>query len=643
MNTQDRSPSGLRRWLEQRWPLAPMLRLALDEDIPCGPRVAYVLGSATLFLFLLQAVTGIWQLFYYVPTVDHAYESVLYLRLYVAFGWLVHGLHYWGANAFMVVMTLHAARVFLWGAYKQPRELTWLAGVALLVLGLGMMFSGAILPWDELGYWAGEVGADIAASVPLVGEFLGLLLRGDNTLAQLALSRAYVLHVAILPGLAAALIVVHLVAFRQTGSAGPWDPEKRKRPGRFWPDQVFRDVVMAASLLVVLVALCAYVPAPITGPADPQDSSYVPKPEWTFLFLYQALKVFKGPWEPVGSVGVPLVLVLLLVLLPFLDRSEERAPAKRRGVIACGIILAAAVISLGLAGYLSQPPSGPPAAAPNLPAPAAAAKPAEPPPAASPEAVKAGGQLFDAKGCAACHSVNGKGGELGPDLSGESQRGRARPWLIAHIRDANAHNPNTIMPPYPGLTDKQVSDMVDYLMSLSATTAAAPPKPPPSQEEREPGPAARMIGSPDHGRLLYVQYCQGCHGVDGDNGIDNPGADAGKIPPLRHIARKFISEDPATFARNVDLSIQFGSRPAGPNPAMSMPGFGATASLSQPQIANLEAYILNLNGVDRAQIMNPGVDPPLFLLLTSAAFALAGLIMTGAWLRLRKRNPATRP
>ncbi|MGE5247695.1 MAG: cytochrome b, partial [Verrucomicrobiota bacterium] len=271
-------------WIEERIPIGALLRRALEEEIPGGSRYAYALGSATLFVFVLQAVTGIWQLFYYVPSVDHAYDSLNYLRTEVPFGWLIHNLHYWGANAMIVLIGLHIARVFVFGAYKNPREITWLAGVVLLLVTAGIVFTGAPLPWDEPGYWAAEVGTSIAGTVPVVGNAVKRLLRGGDVMGPLALSRMFVLHVAILPGTLAAFILVHLVAFRMFGSVGPWDEAKRKRTGAFWPDQMCKDAVVAGFLLVLLIALCVYAPPPVAGPADPLDTSFVPKPEWNFLF-----------------------------------------------------------------------------------------------------------------------------------------------------------------------------------------------------------------------------------------------------------------------------------------------------------------------------------------------------------------------
>ena len=151
-------------WINVRWPVSPLLRVLFTEEFPGGPSAFYSFGSSVLFVFILQAVTGICQLFFYVPTVDHAYASLSFFRTQVPFGWLIHNLHYWGATAMVVLVLLHMMRVFLWGAYKNPRELTWLLGVVLFLLTMIMMFTGSPLPWDEKGYWATEVGTSMAGT-----------------------------------------------------------------------------------------------------------------------------------------------------------------------------------------------------------------------------------------------------------------------------------------------------------------------------------------------------------------------------------------------------------------------------------------------------------------------------------------------
>lgn len=647
------------RWLEERIPLSAILRGALEEEIPGGSRYAYTLGSATLFVFGLQMITGVWQLLYYVPSVDHAYDSINYLRTEVPFGWLIHNLHYWGANAMIVLVGLHIARVFTFGAYKAPRELTWLAGVVLLLVTAGIVFTGAPLPWDEPGYWAAEVGTSIAGTVPLVGNMVKGLLRGGDVMGPLALSRMFVLHVAILPAALLIFLAIHLIAFRRFGSVGPWDEAKRAATGAFWPDQAFKDAVVAAAILVLLIALCVFAPPPVAGPADPLDTSYVPKPEWNFLFLYETLKFLPGRLEPLGTVGIPAVGVLILVLLPFLDRNPERNPRRRPLAMAGGAIWVGFVVSFTVIGYLSHPEgvggtSGPP--------------PSGSPAGLSPSA-REGSRLVASLGCHGCHSINGVGGAVGPDLSDESSRGHSRAWLAAQIRDPKSHDPKTIMPSYPTLTDTQVNQIVDYLMSLGAPSgsrssgeafAAEPPAPARSSIPARvptnpsmaatpihgigpisgsgapgpPGPAASVIGSVQHGATLFGLYCASCHGAEGRGGVPNPGSEGGVIPALNPIRQNLFDPDPELFATNVDRVLQHGAIPKGPLPAKSMLVFGTTHSLSQEEIADLEAYILSLNGVDRAQLKHAGIPPRTYFAFVVAAFALAA---AGLWVYRMRR------
>jgi ubiquinol-cytochrome c reductase cytochrome b subunit len=541
----------LQSWLEERWPVKAVVRWSLEEEIAGGPRWPYVLGSCTLFLFVVQVVTGVWQLLYYVPTTDHAYDSVTYLRFGVTFGWLVHGLHCWGANFFIVVLGLHMVRVYVWGAYKNPRELTWITGVALLFTAILLMFTGGLLPWDELGYWAAQVGTSMAGTVPWLGEFFKPLLRAGYTMGQLTLSRFFTFHVMLLPAALAALVVIHLVAFRQQGSVGPWRPEKRLKNGPFWPDQVLMDIAAVSVLLVAMVFLSAYWPAQVSGPADPLDNYYEPKPAWPFLFLYQTLKVFHGPMEAVGTALLPLLIIVMFLLVPFLDRREEHSPAKRPVFMAAGFAFAAGVLVLTYFGYASHP---------GMLNPNEAAAPLIVPPGIMPPAAASSGVT-----------------------------------------------PSGIMP--PGVAPTQVA------------------------EEAAPGPtlAAAWVGNADHGRLLYGAYCAGCHGQDGQNGLPNPGSTAGAVPALKPIRAALVSEDANEFARNVDRFLQHGSATPGPAPVFNMPAFGDNNALTQQELSAIEAYVMSLNGVDRAEITRPGVPPRIFAWGTLAVFAAAWTVIAVRW------------
>lgn len=654
----------LKQWIDDRWPLSQMIHLGLDEDIPGGSSFAYVLGSATLIVFLIQVVTGVWQIFYYVPTVDHAYDSVNYLRTNVPFGWLIHGLHYWSASAMIILILLHLGRVFIWGAYKRPREITWLAGILLLLITMGMSFTGAPLPWDERGYWAAEVGTSIAGSIPLIGDFAKRILLGGSNMGQLTLSRFFILHIALLPGLLLVVLGIHLVAFRKSGSVGPWDEKKRAKTGRFWPDQVLKDAIVGVVVFLILIALVVFFPPPYAGPADAVDTTYLPKPEWNFLFLYEALKFFPGKLEVLGTVGIPTIGVLILVLLPFLDRKPERNPARRPYAIGIGILVAVALVGLTVAGFLSNPEDTQAASA-SAATPSASGK--------LSASAREGQHLFQTLGCTGCHSVNGSGGTAGPDLSNEGTRGRTRDWLMTQISDPKSHDANTIMPAFASLGSQQLNQLADYLLSLgsggtpaASTPAATPQSPaaptatptltetvstlatalpaptqvgqgstgtesPSSNEGGPPGPAADVIGSAQHGSVLFSNDCAMCHGPQGKGGVANPGSDDGEVPSLNPIDPEFANQNPQVFAENIDRIIQHGSTPPGTAPKLVMPAFGDTNSLTQQEISDIEAYVLQLNHVDRAQLENPGIAPKPLLLITTAIFLITGVILTIVW------------
>ncbi|MGD0884681.1 MAG: cytochrome b N-terminal domain-containing protein [Thermodesulfovibrionales bacterium] len=558
-------------WVNERWPLPDVVHLALDEEIIGGARIAYTLGSAVLIVFTLQALSGIVQLFFYVPTTDHAYDSISYLRTKVPFGWLAHCLHYWGAQVMVILVLLHITRVFLWGAYKKPRELTWLAGVTLLLITMGFSFTGSPLHWDQRGFWIGEVSTSVAATVPLVGDFIKHLMRGGEEMGQLTLSRLFVMHTAVLPVTLIALFGIHIIAMRRFGSVGPWDEKRRLQKGLFWPDQTFKDTLVGTTIVVALIALAVFLPPRYTGPADPLDISYIPKPEWNFLFLYESLKYFHGRLEPVGTVGVPTVLILILVLLPFIDRNSERNPLKRPVAVTGALILAGIIVAMSIKGYLS---------------PGFAQPPVSPKPAASQE-----------------RSVP-RGYGMNMPFTGISEASPAPPESAAR----------TSSPP-------------------SAET-----NPQDATDKGLPGQAAIIIGGAERGDPLFQKNCSPCHGPSGRSVLPNPGSAEGKVPSLNPIDRDNYSPDAHVFAEKIDRYIQHGSVPAGSHPVITMPAFGDTNTLTQPEIANIEAYILRLNGVDRGQVIHPGIEPQRFFLLVVVSFGLVALLLAGLWNKRQSRT-----
>jgi quinol-cytochrome oxidoreductase complex cytochrome b subunit len=205
-------------WLDERLGLTDLYKNVLDRPEPKG-NWWNTLGSASLFLFLLQGVTGIFLAVYYTPSPDHAYDSIQYIMNQVAFGWLVRGIHHWGASLMVIVVFVHMIRVFVTASYKYPRELTWLIGVGLLILTLGMGFTGYLLPWNQQAFWATTVGTSIAGSVPFVGDLILKALRGGTDLSALTLSRFFAAHIWILPGLLIGLIAVHVYMIIKHGES----------------------------------------------------------------------------------------------------------------------------------------------------------------------------------------------------------------------------------------------------------------------------------------------------------------------------------------------------------------------------------------------------------------------------------------
>jgi ubiquinol-cytochrome c reductase cytochrome b subunit len=512
-------------WIDERTGLIKTGAEFLHEEIPGGTRFSYTLGSACMFLLTMQIVTGIWQLFYYVPTVDYAYSSLNYLRLQVPFGWLIHGIHYWGGTLFTIIVGLHCLRVFIWGSYKKPRELVWLIGIVLIILTAMFMFTGPVLPWDKDGFFAGQVGIGIAGSVPIVGPLTQAILQGANKMGQMALLRMYVLHVAILPGAIALFVMLHLIAFRKYGESGPWDEKKRKAVGYFWPEQIFKDVLVTFLIFLLLVYLSAFFPAPFSGLADPADTLVSPKPAWTFLFLYQILKFFPGPLEPLGTAGVPLMIILLFASLPFVDKSPEKNPFKRGFVILSGFAFVGIVLYLTWLGYiyksdaeLSQmEPAASRVINPDDNEKEKLSKLYAAMVEANADKQATGEKLFKTLGCTECHTVTGTASnKQGPDLLMAKGNNRTRDWMYTQIIAPQAHNPKTIMPPYAQLSHRNINLLIDYLDGLLPKAMPPAPAPPP---QTAAGVGQNKAASVKYGEQLYnSQGCIQCHTIQGRTG-----------------------------------------------------------------------------------------------------------------------------
>ena len=253
----------LDNWLDQRTGIDSILHETLDEPIPGGAKWAYVFGSGLIFLFVSQIITGICLALYYVPSADHAHTIVSYIVKEVTAGSFIRSIHAYGSSGIIILLALHIGQTILYGSYKGRRELLWLSGCILLALMLGMAFTGYLLPWDEKAYFASAVGTNLIAEVPFIGPLLQKLVRGGDQMGTLTISRFYVLHVFILPGLLIAFIAAHVFFFRKAGAAGPIkeDPVHPKLPPvPFYPRQVVIDAIFAIILIGILAIIAIKIP-----------------------------------------------------------------------------------------------------------------------------------------------------------------------------------------------------------------------------------------------------------------------------------------------------------------------------------------------------------------------------------------------
>jgi ubiquinol-cytochrome c reductase cytochrome b subunit len=471
---------SVRRWLDERLDIGSIREELVDRKMPGDLTWWHTLGSATLAVFVVQMVTGIVLAMYYSPSPDHAYDSIRYLEQHVSSGALLRGVHHWGASAMVVLVLAHMIRVFSMGAYKYPRELNWILGVVLLFVVLGFSFTGYLLPWDQKAYWATQVGTNIAGTTPLLGGFLVKLLRGGTQLGAATLTRFYALHVLLFPVLLGGFALMHLVQVIRQGiaprtavldSEAPHrtdDPAYgeyyRERYGRskgsgvrFWPDIIAKDLVVATLVIVVLIILAHFSGAGLEAPADPTDTTYVPRPEWYFLPFFQLLKLVPGSLESAVAVGVPAALVLVLIALPFFDRRSIRSLRHRPvAAVSMGAILASAALLLG-ASFRDEPLT---AVAPEVGRPLSSIE-------------RAGRALFRARNCTACHAV----GDQKPDTSADTPNApdltevglrHSAAWMHSFIEDPGRFHPDSKMPAFgpPKLTHEEIEEITRYLSSL---------------------------------------------------------------------------------------------------------------------------------------------------------------------------------
>jgi cytochrome b6 len=353
----------LYEWIDERVQLESLIHFLSKKAVPRHRHsVWYYFGGMTLFLFFVQVGTGILLTMYYRPSAEEAYESVQFIMTEVRFGWLIRSIHSWSANLMIATMFIHLFSVYFLKAYRKPRELTWVTGFGLFALVLAFGFSGYLLPWNELSFFATKVGTEIAGVVPFVGKFLVRLLRGGDDVTGATLSRFYGFHIAILPGIVTLILTVHVLLVQRLGMSVPIKVEKEAESGKqpvrdvpFFPNFFLHDLLGWYIVIAVLAALAALMPWELGKKADPFAPAPAGiRPEWYFVYMFQTLKFI--PAKILGMDGEVLGILafglggLFLFFVPFLDRDPAHH-RRTRLFSGIGIFIVVYIIVLTIVGY----------------------------------------------------------------------------------------------------------------------------------------------------------------------------------------------------------------------------------------------------------------------------------------------------
>jgi ubiquinol-cytochrome c reductase cytochrome b subunit len=450
-------------WFEERTGLIAKIKPIMEHKVPKESKWAYVFGSATLFSFVLQVVTGVILATMYVPSTNSAFQSLQHIQDDALFGHIVRGMHYFGASAMMLFIGIHMLRVFLYASYKYPREVNWISGVFLLILTLSMGFTGQLMRWDQNAVWSVNIAAKQAARLPLIGGFMQHVIYGGDHLSGLTLTRFFDLHVFVIPGALIGLIGLHLYLVLYNGISEPpkagtlVDPRTYKEQYKqllnkegvaFWPDAAWRDALFGSLVIAGCITLAAMVGAPkLIPPPDPSVLLAAPRPDWYLLWYFAVLALSPHNLESYIMFLAPLAVFGSMLALPFFFNKGERSPRRRPWAIAWVVIVVVGVLGLWRAGAIA--PWSPRFQSPPLPN-------SLPPNASS--AAMHGQVLFHDKGCEYCHTINHLGGLRGPNLSDVANRLTEQQMVIRVL------NGGRNMPAFGAILHRdQVTDLVAYL------------------------------------------------------------------------------------------------------------------------------------------------------------------------------------
>ncbi|HVQ13487.1 MAG TPA: cytochrome b N-terminal domain-containing protein [Vicinamibacterales bacterium] len=457
-------------WLESRLPLGAFVRELAGHRVPQkSASWWYVFGSAAVAVLVLQLVTGVLLAVFYVPSAGEAWSSLQALNHDVPFGWFVRALHGWGSNFMVALVAVHLAQVFLFGAYKFPRELTWMAGVVLLLLTLGMAFTGQLLRFDQDAYWGIGIGVSIASRVPIAGPWLVDLMLGGPIIAGATLSRFFALHVMVIPGLLLALLGLHLLLVVRLGInewpvAGrpvrratyrqEYDELTRRTGVPFVPYAIGKDVAFSTMILIAIV-LCAFWLGPF-GPGGQPDPTIIetsPRPDPPFLWLFALLSLLPPELETPALLIGPLVGILVLLALPLFSSEGEKSWLRRPIAVLVVLLSVTTFVTLTqLAGAAPWSPQMNAWSGQPIPAPLLSGRTA---------VERQGALVFQSKQCHNCHTLDGQGGKRGPALDAIAVR-LTGDQLVRQVIQGDGN-----MPAYrKNLTPPQTIALVAFLQTL---------------------------------------------------------------------------------------------------------------------------------------------------------------------------------
>ncbi|WP_439883303.1 cytochrome b N-terminal domain-containing protein [Pontibacter sp. MBLB2868] len=435
----------------------------LKHPVPPNAKWSYVFGSATLFCFLLQVVTGIGLALLYQPSSEEAYQSLQFITHQATMGKVLRGIHYFGASGMILMVGVHMIRVFITASYKYPREMSWISGVFLLLFTITMGFTGQLLRWDSNGVWSAVVAAEQLGRVPFIGTWLAQLLIGGDTIGAQSLSRFFAFHVFIFPGLIFLFVGFHLQQVLRNGISEPpkagrmvnpktyrqWYENLLKKEGvPFWPDAAWRDAIFGSAVILAIVALAViFGPPELTQPPDPSLVHTVPEPDWYMLAIFALFALMPPEIESWVIFIGPILGITALIALPLLSNKGERSPKRRPWAVVAVVCVVVFMISLLTIGF--QAPWSPKFE--TKPIAEVQAKPQDP-------VLAHGMSLFYQKGCQYCHQMHGEGGHTGPELSTIG-----RNWTEQQLQ-IQIVNGGSDMPAYGGmLTNEELHALVVYL------------------------------------------------------------------------------------------------------------------------------------------------------------------------------------